>query len=62
MTATSLPAALVDRGIGRLLCRERRRRPRTQHVYFEDEPGRRSAAKLLKARRIIAKLPRFRRA
>jgi hypothetical protein len=61
--ATPLPAALVCRGTGRLLCREGQQRQQLAYVYFEDEPGRRSAAKLLtrdEARRIaanIAKLP-----
>jgi hypothetical protein len=56
---TPLPAALVDRRTQRRLLR------RQGHVYFEEEPGRRSAAKLLtkdEARRIaanIAKLPVF---
>jgi hypothetical protein len=58
-----LPAALDCRGIGRLLCRARPQRQALAYVYFEDEPARRSAAKLLskgEARRIasnIAKLP-----
>jgi hypothetical protein len=63
--APPLPAALVCRGIGRLLCRARHGGQALAYVYFEDEPGRRSAAKLLtkdEARRIaanIAKLPEF---
>jgi hypothetical protein len=43
-----LPAALVSRGIGRLLCCARPQRPALAYVYFvEEEPGRRSAARLL---------------
>jgi hypothetical protein len=63
MSYSPLPVALVCRGIGRLLCRERQRRPKLSYVYHEEEPGRRAAAKLLtkdEARRIaanIAKLP-----
>jgi hypothetical protein len=59
-----LPAALVRRGNRRLLHRPRRQLAGARlYVYFEGEPGRRSAAKLLtcdEARRItanIAKLP-----
>jgi hypothetical protein len=50
-----LPAALVRRRIGRPLCGDGQRREKLAYVYFEDEPGRRSAAKLLskdEARRI----------
>jgi hypothetical protein len=63
MPGPSLPAALVCRAIGRLLRRDGQRGQKLACVYFEDEPGRRSAAKLLskdEARRIavnIAKLP-----
>jgi DNA-directed RNA polymerase specialized sigma24 family protein len=52
----------IRRGPARLILREQLAR-RFPYVYFEDEPGRRSAAKLLsedEARRIaanIAKLP-----
>ena len=42
---TPLPGAVVRRGIGRLLCRARRKGQALAYVYFEDEPGRRSAAK-----------------
>jgi len=59
-----LPAALVCRGTSRLLRRARDRGGQAlAYIYFEEEPGRRSAAKLLtrdEARRIaanIAKLP-----
>jgi hypothetical protein len=58
-----LPAAVVCRGHWRGLRREGQPRQQLAYVYFEDEPGRRSAAKLLRkdeARRIavnIAKLP-----
>jgi hypothetical protein len=61
--ASPLPAALVCRRIGRLLCRERQRWPKLAYVYFEEEPGRRSEDKLLtkdEARGIavnFAKLP-----
>src|SRR5262249_326461 len=57
-----LPAALVCRGTRRLLCRARPQRTGAR-VCFENDPGRRSAAKLLDrdgAERIavnIAKLP-----
>ena len=43
-----LPAALVDRRIRSVLRRDRRRAgQKLAFVYFEEEPGRRSAAKLL---------------
>jgi hypothetical protein len=54
---------VVRRRNSRLLCRDRQQRTKLAYVYFEEEPGRRSAAKLLtrdEARRIaanIAKLP-----
>jgi len=38
-----LPAALVDRRIRGVLCRDRQRRAKLAYVYFEDEPGQRSA-------------------
>jgi len=43
----SLSAGLVDRGARRMLHRPRRERAALGNLYFEDEPGRRSAAKLL---------------
>ena len=58
-----LPAALVRRGTARLLFVRDHNGQALAYVYFEDEPGRRLAAKLLskdEARRIatnIAKLP-----
>jgi hypothetical protein len=54
---------MVRRRIGRLLVVRDHNGQQLAYVYFEDEPGRRSAAKLLtkdEARRIavnIAKLP-----
>jgi hypothetical protein len=63
VTARRFPAALVRRGTSRLLCRSRSNGQQLAYVYFENEPGRRSAAKLItkdEARRIaanIAKLP-----
>jgi hypothetical protein len=63
LTAAPLQAALVNRGIGSLLCCVRDGAgQKLAFVYFEEESGRRSAAKLLtkdEARRItvnIAKL------
>jgi hypothetical protein len=58
-----LPAALDRRGYWRALSCATITGQQLAYVYFEDEPGRRSAAKLLtknEARRIaanIAKLP-----
>ena len=58
-----LPAALVSRGIGRRYVVRDHGGQKLAYIYYEDEPGRRSAAKLLtkdEARRIaanIAKLP-----
>jgi hypothetical protein len=54
-----LPAALDCRGIGCLLCCARSQRPKARLCYYENEPGRRSAAKLLTkdgARRIAVRL------
>jgi hypothetical protein len=42
-----LPAALVDRGKHRVLHRAGRRQAGAGFVYFENEAGRRSSAKLL---------------
>ena len=45
-----------------LLCRDRQRGQKLANFYFEDEPGRRSAAKLLskdEARRIAANIAKF---
>jgi len=56
-------AALVSRGRRNVFRREGQRGQKLAYIYFEDEPGRISAAKLLErdeARRIavnIAKLP-----
>jgi hypothetical protein len=61
--STPFPAAVVRRRTVRLLRGARSHGQQLAYVYFEDEPGRRSAAKLLtrdEARRIaanIAKLP-----
>jgi hypothetical protein len=61
--SSSLSAAMVARRIGRLLVVKDNAGQKLAYVYFEDETGRRSAAKLLtkdEARRIaanIAKLP-----
>ena len=60
---TQIPTALVRRGIGASFLVKDSTGQKPAYVYFEDEPGRRSAAKLLtrdEARRIaanIAKLP-----
>jgi hypothetical protein len=61
---TPLPAAVVSRGIGRLLCRQRPRRGNSSRMclFREDEPGRQSVAKLLskdEARRIAANIAKF---
>ena len=56
---------LVSRGRRRVLRREGQHRPKLAAVYYEEEPGRRSAAKLLtgdESRRIaanVAKLPKL---
>jgi len=61
-----LPAALVCRGIGAAFVVRDHSGQQLAYVYFEDEAGRRAAAKLLtkdEARRIaanIAKLPEHR--
>jgi DNA-binding LacI/PurR family transcriptional regulator len=61
--ATPLPAAVVCRGTPACFVVRDHTGQALAYVYFEDEPGRRSAAKLLtkdEARRIavnIAKLP-----
>jgi hypothetical protein len=61
--APPLPATLVSRGASCVFHCQRSRRQAPAYVCFEDEPGRRSAAKLPtrdEARRIavnIAKLP-----
>jgi hypothetical protein len=47
MLAPPLSAAMVRRGAGYLLRREGGDGQKLAYVYFEDEPGRRSAAKLL---------------
>jgi hypothetical protein len=63
MTPRRFPPALVSRRIGHCLLVRDHNRQALAYVYYEEEPGRRSAAKLLtrdEARRIavnIAKLP-----
>jgi hypothetical protein len=63
MTERRFPPAMVYRGNRRVLHRQGRLRPGAGLCLYEDEPGRRSAAKLLtkdEAWRIatnIAKLP-----
>jgi len=62
LTQFILPANLVDRGIRSLLFREGQCRRKAGYVYFEEEPGRCSAAKLLskdEARRIAVNLARL---
>ena len=54
-----LPAALVCRGIGAAFVVRDHSGQQLAYVYFEDEPGRRSAAKLLskdEARRIAVNI------
>jgi hypothetical protein len=54
-TPRPLPSAVVRRREGGVLHREGQYRAKLAYVYFEDEPGRRSAASLLsrdEARRI----------
>jgi hypothetical protein len=60
--SSPLPAALVRRAAAELLRGARRNKQELAYVYFEDEPGRRSAAKLLtkdEARRIAANFARL---
>jgi hypothetical protein len=55
VTPRPLPAAVVRQREGGVLHREGQYRAKLAYVYFEDEPGRRSAASLLsrdEARRI----------
>ena len=56
-----LPAALDDRGTpGVLHCQRRQTGKHSAYFYFEEEPGRRAAAKLLtraEARRIALNIP-----
>jgi hypothetical protein len=49
---TALPAAVVRRGTIRLLVVRDHNERALAYVYFEDEPGRRSAAKLLTERHL----------
>jgi hypothetical protein len=57
-----LPAALVNRDIGAAFVVIDRARQKLSYVYYEDEPGPRSAAKLLtkdEARRIVANIAKL---